>query len=179
MFPPHLETERLTLRRPHLTDALEIYQAYASNPRVTRYLSWPTHRSVSDAEQFLRQLDEAIERRAEFAWVIAQRSQGRIAGCVGLRIAGDVGTLGYCIAEEIWGQGYALEAVNAVLPAVWSRPEIRRLEAYCHVHHLRSARVLEKAGLRYVGLERAHVRLPAFGPHKQDVLQYALSRRLG
>ncbi len=179
MFPSPIETARLVLRRPVLADAAEIYKNYASNSRVTRYLSWPTHRSVADAERFLRRSGESVECREEFCWVIVQRESRWLCGMIGVMLQPPRGLLGYCLAEEAWGTGYASEAARAIVPLVWGRPDVERLEAYCHVSHVRSARVLEKAGLRYVGIAPGHCILPALGTTVQDMLHYAVDRPKG
>jgi ribosomal-protein-alanine N-acetyltransferase len=41
--PERLETARLILRRPRAADAPVIYERYASDPEVTRWLGWPRH----------------------------------------------------------------------------------------------------------------------------------------
>lgn len=48
-----IETARLYLRKPVSTDAESIFTIYASDPQVTRYLSWPTHRGLDDTRAFL------------------------------------------------------------------------------------------------------------------------------
>lgn len=185
MLPSQIETERLILRRPRMEDAQAIFENYASNPRVTRYLSWPTHRSVADAEEFLRMLEESMRREEQCTWLIEHRQQHKVCGSIGVTFQaskhskGKLAALGYCLAEELWGQGYTTEAARAVVPLVWSLPEIERLEAICHAEHMRSARVLEKSGLRYVGLDRAHTVLPSLGRHRQDMLRYGASRPAG
>jgi RimJ/RimL family protein N-acetyltransferase len=45
--PLALETERLLLRKPTIRDAQAIFERYAGDPVVTRYMSWPTHRTHS------------------------------------------------------------------------------------------------------------------------------------
>ena len=57
-----IETERLLLRRPRSSDAQMIFQRYASDHEVTRYLSWPTHRSVVDTLAFLSMSDDDWRR---------------------------------------------------------------------------------------------------------------------
>lgn len=57
---PELETERLLLRRMTLDDAGAMF-AYASDPAVTRYVLWDTHRSIKDSESFLRFAAEGYE----------------------------------------------------------------------------------------------------------------------
>lgn len=179
MLSGPIESRRLVLRRPVLADAVDIYQNYASNPRVTRYLSWPVHRSVADARAFLRGLTAALDRGEQLAWVICQREPRWLCGMIGVILRPPAAYLGYCLAEQVWGRGYAAEATELVMPHVWSRPDVERLSAYCHTGHVRSARVLEKSGLRYVGIDRTHIVLPALGPHGQDMLHYELARPRG
>ncbi len=54
MRPPELfTTERLTLRPPRPADAEAIFRAYATDPEVTRYLTWAPHRTVEETRQFV------------------------------------------------------------------------------------------------------------------------------
>ena len=48
-----IETERLLLRPPTREDTQAIFERYASDAEVTRYLGWPTHTSVQDTEAFV------------------------------------------------------------------------------------------------------------------------------
>ena len=50
--PAILTSEQLTLRRPALTDAADIY-AYAHDPEVTRYMVWPMHTDIAESIAFL------------------------------------------------------------------------------------------------------------------------------
>lgn len=179
MFPSPVETERLVLRRPATSDATEIFDSYASNPRVTRYLRWPAHRSIADTVQFLGELNESIDQDEQFAWVLIQRKLQRLCGMIGVVLKPPRAAVGYCLAEDVWGQGYACEAAAAIIPLVWQRPDVESVEAHCHTNHTRSARVLEKVGLRYVGIDREHTVLPALGPDRQDMLRYAACRPKG
>lgn len=174
-----LQTDRLALRPPTLADAPAIYANYGSNPRVTRYLSWLTHRSFTDAEAFVIEVARQIERQEQLCWCMVVRSNQWLGGMISVRLDANTATLGYCLAERLWGEGYATEAAAAVLPFVWNHPEVESIEAYCQTGHHRSRRVLEKVGLRYVELARAHSVLPALGRHPQDMLRFALSRPRG
>ena len=51
--PEVLETDRLLLRRPRASDAHAIFERYASDPEVTRYLSFPCHTSAAQTEGFI------------------------------------------------------------------------------------------------------------------------------
>jgi ribosomal-protein-alanine N-acetyltransferase len=47
-----IETSRLVLRRPLLRDASVIFERYASDAEVTRFVGWPRHRAVGDTLAF-------------------------------------------------------------------------------------------------------------------------------
>jgi len=71
--PERIETARLVLRRPVITDAELVYQRYASDPEVTRFLGWPRHQSLDDTRAFLELSEAEWDRAAElgdseFTW---------------------------------------------------------------------------------------------------------------
>ena len=51
--PAEIATTRLLLVRPTADVASEVFERYASDPEVTRYLSWPRHQSIADTQAFL------------------------------------------------------------------------------------------------------------------------------
>jgi RimJ/RimL family protein N-acetyltransferase len=56
--------------------------------------------------------------------------------------------LGYILARDAWGQGYATEIARTLLRAGFTQLDLQRIFAICDIHHLASVRFLEKAGLR-------------------------------
>ena len=61
--PEILETSRLILRRPHVSDAAAIFERYASDSEVTRYLSWPT---IARFTRLRRFVSTATKRGADY-----------------------------------------------------------------------------------------------------------------
>ena len=142
-----IETERLVLRRPYAGDAPAIFARYASDPEVTRYMAWPTHRSLHDTHAFLRYCDDVWARWPQAGPLLVFARDGvTLLGAAGVvNNTETVAQIGYVFARDVWGRGYATEALLANVEAV--RPTgLRRLEAGVHVAHLPSCRVLEKAG---------------------------------
>lgn len=62
-----------------------------------------------------------------------------------------IGKVGYTVVEPSWGQGYATEALRALLNQVLAEPGVSRAIAETMVEHSASRRVMEKAGMRYCG----------------------------
>ena len=154
---PELETERLLLRKMRLDDAEAMF-AYASDPEVTRYVLWDTHRSIEDTEEFLRFATEGYERGDFGGWGVVLKDSGVFVGTCGL----DAGyapeharaELGYVLSREHWGRGLMPEAARAVIRFGFVRMKLNRIEARCIAENAASARVMEKAGMTYEGTLR-------------------------
>lgn len=85
-------------------------------------------------------------------YFMIRKADGAVIGELGCSVeAGtDSGQIGYSLVEPCWGQGYATEAVRALLAHVLARPDISRVVAQTLVGHAASRRVMEKAGMRLV-----------------------------
>ena len=161
-----------------MADAPAIFARYASDPAVTRYMAWPTHRTLDDTYIFLRFCDDLWTQWPQAGPLLVFARDGvTLLGAAG--IANDsetVAQIGYVFARDAWGRGYATEALLANVEAV--RPTgLRRLEAGVHVHHRPSCHVLEKAGFVR---ERVRPGRPADFPNlppaeTRDAALYALA----
>ncbi len=153
---PTLETDRLILRKMSLDDAEAVF-AYASDPEVTRYVIWETHRSIEDSEGFLRSVVESYENAEEATWGIVYKGDRRfVGGCgiVGWDPAHARAEMGYVLSREYWGRGLMTEAVRAMIAFGFERINLNRMEARCIAENVASARVMEKAGMIYEGTLR-------------------------
>jgi [ribosomal protein S5]-alanine N-acetyltransferase len=173
MDPETLHTERLLLRRPVLADAVAIFDRYAGDPVVTRYLSWPTHRTLSDTHAFLAWSDAEWGKGPAGSYIIFSRKDNGLLGGTGLSFKSPTcAVTGYVLAQDAWGRGYATESLEAMVNLA-DELGVRRLEAICHIDHRGSARVLEKCGFQLVELLRQHTEFPNLAPgQKSDVFSY-------
>ena len=64
-------------------------------------------------------------------------------------------TIGYTLAPEHQGQGYAIEAVGAIVEWLFRRKRVHRIAATIDPRNMASARVLERSGFEYVGTARS------------------------
>jgi RimJ/RimL family protein N-acetyltransferase len=141
-----LETTRLLLRPPEPGDAQAIFDRYASDPEVTRYLGWPRHHAVADTEGFIAFSAAEWQRWPAGPYLIRSRAEDRLLGGTGLAFESDtVASTGYVLAKDAWGRGYATEALAAMIELA-NALGVQRLYALCHPDHLPSQRVLEKCG---------------------------------
>lgn len=172
-----MQTDRLVLRRPQRSDVPKLFHAFCADPEVTRWLSWATHRSAADTHAFIDFSDVEWNRSPTGPLLIFTRHDGELIGSSGLAFETSTrASTGYVIRKSAWGRGYASEAM-ACMVALSDANDIVRLQAICHVDHLASARVLEKSGLLFEGILRAHTVFPNAGlASPQDVRCFARVR---
>ena len=144
-----IHTLRLTLRDFQASDFDGIV-AYASDPEVTRFMFYgPRDQAETyDYLQCMLQSQTEVPRRI---WEIAvvRTADGHLIGACDLTLEDELAAdLGYILARAAWGQGYATEIARTLLHVGFTQLGLQRIFALCDMHHLASARVLEKAGLR-------------------------------
>lgn len=175
-LPPTIETTRLVLRRPKLSDALEIFRNYASDAEVTRYLTWKPDASVAEVRRIIRQILEAQALDAQLDWAITRRGKDSVIGMISLRFDKHRTEAGYVLAKSQWGRGYMTEALRAVVGFAFSLPNIYRVAAICDTENRASARVMEKAGMILEGQLRRFTIHPNISDEPRDVYCYAKTR---
>lgn len=145
-MPARFETERLLLQRLRYEDAEEIFYSYASKPEATRFLLWPTHRSVDDTRSYLTYAVESWSLGIDYAYSVRLKN-GVLIGSIGLVHEDGKLQLGYVLSPAHWGQGYATEACANLLPAVSDLKGVYRISTFVDVDNSASIRVLEKCGM--------------------------------
>lgn len=178
--PESLETSRLQLRRPQMVDVEAVFQRYAADPKVTKYLSWPTHRSLDDTRAFLGFSDAEGANRPAGAYLILSRAEGTLLGGTGLSFeTATEAVTGYVLAQDAWGKGYATETLTAMVELA-ADLGVKRLVAGCHPDNHASQRVLAKGGFRQEKREHLTSGWPNLGlAETQDTLLYTRVPSIG
>ena len=169
-----IRTERLLLRKPRPDDAESIFERYASDPDVTKYVGWPRHTSIEQTRSFLAFSESQWAEWRAGPYLIVSPSTGSLLGSTGLEFETTTrAQTGYVLATDAWGRGYATEALIAMRDLAQTLG-VHRLYALCHADHRPSARVLEKGGMTFEGRLRRYAEFPNLGQGQpQDVLCYA------
>jgi [ribosomal protein S5]-alanine N-acetyltransferase len=146
-LPEKISSKRIYLERLRYEFAEEIFYSYASKPEVTRYVAWPTHRSITDTRGYLSYAVPAWNSGTDFTYAIRLIGSNRIIGSIGC--LNDVGKIqfGYVLGPVFWNQGYATEACLAILPHLKSSRDIYRIWTLTDVENVASQKVLVKCGL--------------------------------
>ncbi len=171
-----IRTERLVLRL-HRPDDLEPLLAYYSDPNVARYIPFEPWDREKAEEQLAKRLDRTgIDGRESGLGLVVER-QGRVIGDLVMWPADDTlerAEMGWAFHPDVSGQGYATEAVRALIAIAFGTYGMRRVFAQMDARNTPSARVCERAGMR----REAHLREDQWAKGEwTDSLVYGLLAR--
>jgi len=151
-----LETSRLWLRWPRAADAPAI-QRYSSKWEVARFTARIPHPyPAGEAERFIFGARQANAAGHDLILAIASnRGKREPFGMISVesRLQGRL-TLGYALAPEAWGKGYASEAARAIIDASFLLTHAVEIHATARIENAASRRVLEKCGFVHQGAGR-------------------------
>ena len=156
-----IETERLILRRFKIEDANDMFNNWASDTEVTKYLTWPVHEDVSFTKSLLSGWIDMYEDGGYFNWAMELREKRSVIGNISVvhldeNIEG--AEIGYCMSRAFWGKELMPEALRAVMDFLFEEVGLNRVAAYHDSNNLKSGRVMDKAGMKYEGTLRAAAR---------------------
>lgn len=153
----HIKTERLYLRRFTVSDAQTMFDNWANDERVTKYLSWSPHGTVELTKQLLEVWCAAYERPETYNWAIEYN--GKIIGSISVvRISNksEYADIGYCIGFDYWNKGITTEAAKAVIDYLFTEVGVNRVGISHAVKNPASGKVAQKCGLTFEGTKKEY-----------------------
>jgi RimJ/RimL family protein N-acetyltransferase len=155
---PPLRTERLELRRFAGADLGPLLTAFG-DPRVMRFVG-------ADRKPLTGGGVRVLMRTADGHWAdhgfgllaVVDRASGHVVGEAGLQLleGGPDVEIGYTLARAAWGRGFATEAARAVLHWAFAGLRLERVVAVADPANAASLHVLDKLGMRRVGMRRCY-----------------------
>ena len=152
-----LETPRLVLRRLTVEDAQAMYDNWASDPEVTKYLTWPTHGSVEVSRMVLADWVESYEKDDFYQWGIEFKELGQLVGTIAVVAHNDEveeAHIGYCMGRRWWHQGIMSESLSAVMDYLFDEVGMNRIDSRHDPRNPHSGNVMKKCGMKFEGTLR-------------------------
>lgn len=153
---PTLTTDRLVLRPFTDGDSEDLF-ALQSDPRVLRYWDAPPWTDRSRVAGFMDGCRQLADEGSGARVALEQRTDAAFLGWCTFNSWNPEfrsASLGYCLTEEAWGQGYATEASRRLLQWAFDTLDLNRVQAEADTRNTASARVLEKLGFVHEGTLR-------------------------
>ena len=144
---PVLETKRLAMRAPRLEDAKSV-AALANDRRIAENTARIPHPyQMTDAEGFVGKPNKPGE-----AVFMITLHDDTIVGVCSVGFHDETPELGYWMGVPYWGNGYATEALHALVDYAFTDLNHDALQAGARVTNPASRRVLEKCGFQWTGV---------------------------
>ncbi|MBQ9197489.1 MAG: GNAT family N-acetyltransferase [Clostridia bacterium] len=152
---PDLHTRRLRLRRYRSEDFLMMFNNWAGDPEVAKYVSWGPHASPEVTKGLVEMWVEGYESPTVYRWGIEK--EGELIGDISVvrwREEEESCEIGYCLCRRFWNQGIMTEALDRVIAYLIDTVGFHRV-MLCHdTRNPASGRVMQKCGLRMEGVFR-------------------------
>jgi RimJ/RimL family protein N-acetyltransferase len=170
---PEISTERLVLRRWRVEDR-EPFAALNADPRVMEHFPACLDRAASDA--MVDRIEAHFVKHGFGPWAVEVRGGAPFIGYVGLAVPRfdapfmPAVEIGWRLAFDAWGHGYATEGARAVLAFALERG-LAPIVSYTAPGNWRSRRVMERIGLQRDEREDFdHPLVPEDSPLRRHVL---------
>src|SRR5688572_27835981 len=168
------ETERLRVQPASVADAPELFEGYARDPEVAKYMIWRPHLDVGETQAFLRRCETAWADGSAFPWTLRLKDGGTFVGMLEARVRETSVDVGYAIARRWWRQGLMTEALGSLVRWSLAQPDIFRVWATCDVDNVASARLLERVGMEREGILRRWLVHPNVSAAPRDSYCYSI-----
>ena len=176
MLPDTFDTARLLLRPIAVEDAEVIFDTYAQDKEVARYVMWRSHNHLGETHAYIARC-VGTPHEVERTYVLVGNDDNVVRGTFALRQPGaNRLDCGYVLARHWWGQGLMTEVLSEVSAWALRQPSIFRIGAVCDVDNVGSARVLEKSGFAQEGVLRRWLVHPNISDEPRDCYSYARVR---
>lgn len=148
-----LKTERIGFFQWENSD-MELARLLWGDPDVTRFICASGEFSEEDiAERLKKELDNHLKYHVQY-WPIFEKTSNELIGCCGLRPYDRTKyEIGFHLRPKFWGQGYAVEAANAVIEYAFKILGADALFAGHNPNNIASSKILKKLGFSYIGDE--------------------------
>lgn len=153
-----LETARLILRKTEEDDWQTMFNNWANDARVTKYLTWTPYEIAEQLKNsYHAHLMESQAKPDFYDWKIVLKEPGEPVGSIGVvRLHEEIAAveIGYCLGYAWWHQGIMTEAFRAVIQFLFNEVGVNRIAAEHDINNPHSGDVMRKCGLQLEGVHR-------------------------
>jgi len=147
---PRLQTERLNILPPTLSDASDLY-ALRSTHEFMKFIGKYPMKDLSEATQYIQEIHDRFQQKTGISWKICEKVSNKLIGYIGFwsidythfRIE-----IGYGLHPDHHQKGYLTEALKALIFYVFTELGIHSIEANANVNNLASIQLLRKCGFK-------------------------------
>ena len=171
-----IKTKRLTLRRFTIEDAKPMFETWANDERVTKFLTWLPHGSLDVTKNIIEIWIKDYEKPSSYNWAI--EFEGKLIGSISVTEIDENSErveIGYCIGYDFWSKGIMSEAAQAVIDFLFEKVNVHRITITHATKNPASGKVAQHCGLTLEGVRREFFK-SSFGEFL-DIAVYSILRQ--
>ena len=150
-YREELFTDRLLLKPWQTEFAKGMFDNWATDKEVTKFLSWEPHKNIEETLQVV----SMWMGEANYNWCIIEKSSNEPVGSISVVKRNDrefYCEVGYSSSKKVWNKGYMTEALKEVLNFLFSEGYVKIVLKHA-IENPASGRVMQKAGMTFQGVE--------------------------
>ena len=141
-----------------MKDVHAVYENWAKDPHVTKFLSWPTHIDPELTRKILLEWIESYLKSDFYQWSITLKEypENPVGTISAVKIDEELASIsiGYCLGSAWWNRGIMTEALSAIISFFFKQVGANRIEACHDTENPASGRVMQKCHMTYEGTLR-------------------------
>ena len=146
MQKEYIETDRLILRKFRKDDAFFMYVNWASDPEVTKFLTFPPHKNVEVTQMIIDRWLKEYEKEETARFCITIKGKDEPVGGIDVvNLFNGIPEIGYVLSRKYWGNGYMTEACKALVSYLFELG-YHKICICANVDNIGSNRVIQKCG---------------------------------
>lgn len=172
-----LFTDRLILRKFKIEDADGMYKNWATDFECCKFLSWDVHQSIEETKSVIQSWINEYEK-GSYNWIVELKDTHEVIGSISavtISIKDNTVELGYCYGAKFWGNGYATEALRAVIEYLLDECNLYLIEARHISGNPASGKVMAKAGMHKDAVLKNR-RINKYTKERNDVIIYSIMK---
>ena len=145
-----IETKRLLLRPWEIDDAPILFNGWANNEEITKYLTWNPHANIEITKSIINKWIKEYEEKDRINFAIVLKETNILIGSID--VVGYIESnpeIGYMLRKEYWNNGYMSEACLRVIDFLFSLG-YRKVYLRAQIENVASNRVIQKCGGKFI-----------------------------
>ena len=143
-------TERIILRKPKMEDAIFVFNNWASDPEVAKYVTWNAHKTIEESKAIVAYWLEQEKDPNTIRFMITLKETGEPIGAIDVvGYIDDVPEVGYCLSRKYWNKGIMTEICSEFVRYLFSLG-YKKVLIEADERNIGSNRVIEKCGFNFI-----------------------------
>ena len=145
-----IESKRLIFRPWEKSDAPTLFNGWANNEEITKYLTWNPHKDIETTNYIIDKRIKEYEEKDRINFAIVLKENNILIGSID--VVGYINNnpeIGYMLKKEYWNKGYMSEACLRVIKFLFSLG-FKKIYIRAQVENIASNRVIQKCGGKFI-----------------------------